>query len=77
MPGVPGFGSLPGLGFAIPGMDIIANIKETVTKAAERAASKVKPGTAWGSCNVPTTRKYELPDKMKPKVKEETKKAAK
>ena len=36
VPGVPGLASsLPGFGFAgMPGMDIIANIKETVTKAA-------------------------------------------
>ena len=34
----------------------------------------MKPGSAWGSRNVPEVKKYELPDKVKPKIKEETKK---
>lgn len=82
-PGVPGAlsqgsSTFAGLGLSgLPGMDIVANIKETVSKAAERAANKVKPGSVWGSRNVPEVRKYELDSKFKPKVKEETKKAAK
>lgn len=61
----------------IPGLDIVANIKETMTKAAQRATEKVKAGSAWGSRNVPEVKKYELDPKFKPKVKEETKKATK
>jgi len=75
---VPSFGgSLPGLP-AFNGLgDIIANIKETVTKAAERAkTAALPPGSAWGSRNVPPPKpKYEMPDTLKPKLKEETKKA--
>ena len=37
----------------------------------------MKPGTVWGSRNVPEVKKYELVTKFKPKVKEETKKASK
>ena len=84
-PGVPGVPSLAssmpgGLGLGLtglPGLDIVASIKETVTKAAQRVGKKVKPGSAWGSRNVPEVRKYELDPKLKPKVKEETKKAVK
>ena len=75
---VPSFGgSLPGL-TALNGLgNIIANIKETVTKAAERAkVAALPPGSAWGSRIVPQTKpKYEMPDEVKPKLKEETKKA--
>ena len=80
---VPGQSLAPGLGaslpgFALPGLDIVANIKTTINKAAERAGkAAAKAGSAWGSRNVPSVRKYELPDKLKPKVKEETKKKAK
>ena len=77
---MPGFGaSLPGLGLGgmMPGLDIVANIKETMTKAAQRATEKVKAGSAWGSRNVPEVKKYELDTKFKPKLKEDTKKAAK
>ena len=79
VPGVPSLGSsMPGLGLTgLPGMDIVASIKETVTKAAQRVGKKVKPGSAWGSRNVPEVRKYELDPKLKPKIKEETKKATK
>ena len=71
--------TMPGLGLGgmIPGLDIVANIKETMTKAAQRATEKVKAGSAWGSRNVPEVKKYELDAKFKPKVKEDTKKAAK
>lgn len=48
-------------------------------KAADRKKAAVtKPGSSWGSRIVPdNTKKYELPTKVKPKVKEETKTKAK
>ena len=45
-----------------------------MSAAARAKANATKPGSAWGSRNVPDVKKYELPSKVKPKVKEETKK---
>ena len=82
MNSMPGTMSMPGMMSSLgsfPGLNIMENMKETVMKAAERAkAQALPPGTAWGSRIVPDKlRKYDLPDKLKHTVKEETKVALK
>ena len=76
-PGLGFGGSLPGLP-ALSGLDIIARVQEKVAEAVDKAkiVASAPPGSAWGSRIVPSNkRKYEMPEKIKPKVKEETKKS--
>jgi len=64
-----GSSAIPVLNTSNP-FDIVASIKETMIKAADRKkAAATKPGSAFGSRIVPDTiKKYELPAKAKPKV---------
>ena len=58
-------------------MNAMQKVSQSAVSAAEKKkAAATKPGSAWGSRVVPDKSKhYELPQKVKPKVKEETKKA--
>ena len=67
--------TIPGLSQGI--MNAMQKVSQSAVSAAEKKkAAATKPGSEWGSRVVPDKAKhYELPQKVKPKVKEETKKA--